>query len=142
MKRLILDNDLIVTPTYIPCNLSSEHQAKMFKDLPIEVKEYGKELLHTQGWKFFAVRQSRGYCHSGHKIITIPIFAIDRSVEYKAWYISHEMAHAYDNCVHNHGPEFMEWLKKICPKESIHFELGYKPRNAAKAGIKYEIDLF
>lgn len=30
----------------------------------------------------------------------------------------------------------MEALKSVCPEDCIHYELGYKPRNAAAAGIR------
>jgi hypothetical protein len=35
----------------------------------------------------------------------------------------------------------MEWLKRICPAESLHFELEYKPRNAMAAGIRKPGDI-
>lgn len=102
-------------------------------------KFYGRQLLHA-GWRFFGTHQNRGYCFYAAKVITIPGFAIHRSTLYKEWYVCHEMSHAY--CAEDghrdevHGPRFMEILKIICPQDCIHFELGYKPRNAAAAGIK------
>ena len=120
--------------SFTPANIITEAYPLLFRDVPKEVKEYAKELL-AKDWTIHPVRQDRGRCYARAKVITIPEFAINRGVEFKTWYISHEIAHAYDKCIHNHGPEFMEWLKKICPENCIHFELGYKPRNAAAAGI-------
>ena len=94
--------------------------------------------------RVFAVTSARGSCY--HKraqpeqsAITIPTWAILRGQTYLNWYVAHELAHAF-NMTHGgnagHGPDFMRWLKAICPTESIHFELTYKPRNAAAAGIR------
>lgn len=121
---------------FIPDSISQTHMPLLFKDVPEEIKQHARTLL-AQGWKFYTVKQSRGRCYGGwRKVITIPTWVIDRQdLSYRIWYICHEMAHAYDNCKHNHGPEFMEWLKKLCPEEHIIHELGYKPRNAKAAGI-------
>lgn len=111
------------------------------------------------GYRFYVVNQQRGRCYYQDRVITIPLWLwnstelnatlirhlnrmpTDREkLLYRAWYISHEMAHA-TNYIHNkdtldaHGPNFMEELKAICPENAIHFELGYKPKNALAAGI-------
>lgn len=91
--------------------------------------------LIGDGWQILVTTQSRGYCHAARRIITIPIHATSKPADYLTWYLAHEIAHAYDQCMHNHGKEFMEWLIKICPNDCIHHELGYKPRNAKQAGI-------
>lgn len=97
--------------------------------------------------KIYAVVQRCGTYYAGARIITIPLWAIVAGAEpvtrpdgrggpgYVEWYISHELAHAFAPAGSKHGPVFMNWLKKICPAASIHFELNYKPRNAASAGI-------
>jgi hypothetical protein len=122
--------------SFTPANISVEHMPLLFRDVPESVKEYARK-LRDNGWKFYAVSQRRGRCYYHAKLITIPVWCISskRGVGYKIWYISHELAHAMDECKHDHGPQFMEWLKKICPPEHIKWELGYKPRNATKAGI-------
>lgn len=98
--------------------------------------------LKRRGWKFYVVAQSRGRCYYHDKVITIPTFAARAEPDYKVWYIAHEMAHAYAGHQAAHGPIFMMWLKIICPASSAHYELGYKPGNAAAAGIsKTGVDL-
>lgn len=120
--------------SFIPSNISQDGMALMFRDVPELVKVYARQ-LRDSGWRFFAVDQTRGRCYYRAKIITIPMFAICKDVKYKTWYISHEMSHAFDTARSNHGDPFMTLLKKICPSDCIHFELGYKPRNAARNGI-------
>jgi len=106
----------------------------LFSGVPDSVKNHARKLI-AEGWRFYCVSQSRGRCYGSSRVITIPSWAVKRQAEYKTWYISHEIAHALDDCLHNHGPEFMEWLKVVCPVESLHHELEYKPRNATAAGI-------
>lgn len=86
------------------------------------------------GWVFYAVNQTRGRCHYRSKVITIPVWALVKSILYKQWYISHELSHVFA-VGDNHGQKFMAQLIRICPPEAIHFELNYKPRNAGNAGI-------
>lgn len=59
---------------------------------------------------------------------------------YFHYYVAHELAHIttwnkYRLNAKPHGQEFMAELKRLCPPEYLHYEAGYKPRNAAKAGI-------
>ena len=84
--------------------------------------------------------------------ITVPLWAVLRShaarnskakahdPEYQIYYACHEIAHAMtpDSRVHGtmHSPEFYKALISICPAHLLHYELGYKPRLAAAAGIK------
>ena len=86
------------------------------------------------GWSIYAVDAVRGRCCYSDKTLTIPLFALKRGLNYKLWYISHEVAHIYSMGDH-HGPIFMKQLKIICPPEAIIHEIGYKPLNAVKAGI-------
>lgn len=143
MKISDLDLGFDARPVFRPYKYNKEYMATLFQDVPESVKVYARQIL-SEGWKIYTVDQSRGRCYGGDKVITIPVWAIRKSLDYRTWYIAHELAHAYDKCIHGHGPEFMEWLKKICPANSIHRELGYKPRNARAAGIKKpgEIDPF
>lgn len=92
--------------------------------------------------RVYAVKQTRGRAYfrkNGKRVITIPVWTFARGEDYIAWYCAHELAHHYahyyDAVAGNHGPGFMKWLKLICPENAIHYELGYKPRNAAAAGI-------
>lgn len=91
--------------------------------------------LSSDGWKFWIVDQKRGHCRYSIKEITIPTWAKNRGAKYYTWYFCHEMAHALDTKRSHHGAEFMQILIDICPADCIEFELGYKPRNAAAAGI-------
>jgi len=91
--------------------------------------------LAAAGWTFAVSRGRRGYCYSRRKLITIPKHALtsNKGPGYDVYYIHHECAHAAG--IRNHGPAFMVELKRICPPDVIHYELGYKPRNARAAGI-------
>lgn len=94
----------------------------------------------NEGWRIYVVAQNRGRCYYYHKVITIPLFACNRSKEYLSWYLAHELSHAEAAKLHGmhipaHGQEFMTALKNICPAEFLHFETNYKPKNAFAAGI-------
>lgn len=120
---------------FTPNKINSELARQIFAGLPQSVKDYGIALVKA-GWRFYAVDQTRGYCYYKEKVITIPAWVILSSRQgEKCWYVSHEMAHAYDETRSNHGPEFMAKLIEICPDDCIHYELEYKPRNASNAGI-------
>ena len=124
-------------PDYFkPSMVSQEHLSELFVDVPTSVRDWAKQCIRN-GWRIYTVSQRRGRCYPRQKVITIPVWVITLTDKpgKKIWYISHELAHAMDECRHNHGPEFMEWLKTICPEEHLHWELGYKPRNARAAGI-------
>lgn len=116
-----------------------------------------KELLDL-GFRFYVVDSNCGRYYRMTKVITIPLWLwssvqvsanlmrygvkddLKNRVLYRAWYLSHEMAHAMNHVTHGnnddvHGPKFMAELLRICPKEAAHFELSYKPKNALAAGI-------
>lgn len=116
----------------------------IFTDVREILKFYGRQLLNDGGWRFYGVRQTRGFCYYAARVITIPAWVIEKEpTDYKEWYIAHEMAHAYNEfngTEDNHGPNFMYFLKTICPPDCVHYELGYKPRNAASAGIRLPAD--
>lgn len=116
-----------------PKNINIDLAPRLFLNCPDSVKSIGKQLI-SNGWKFYVVDQNRGRCYYNHKIITIPSWAIHKSVEYKTWYICHEMAHTFTKG-DSHGQKFMAKLIEICPENCVHFELEYKPRNAIAAGI-------
>ena len=133
-----LDLDLPVSalePEFKPNMIAREHKDTLFANVPESVKNFARTLRDSRGWRFYAVSQLRGRCYYRPKVITIPVHAIVRPIDYKTWYISHELAHAYDAARSNHGDPFMRELIRICPPEYIHHELGYKPRNAARNGI-------
>jgi predicted metal-dependent hydrolase len=112
---------------------------QIFQDVPEQVKFFARILRKEENYRIYAVNQRRGRCYYNVKVITIPTWVITSAHTNsgkKTWYIAHELAHAYDLTRSNHGAGFMEALKDICPKDAIHWELGYKPRNAAAAGIQ------
>jgi hypothetical protein len=96
-------------------------------------------------WTLLLTNQSRGWCSPRRREITIPTWVSSdkrkESGEF-VWYVAHEISHAWDfeektyQAKRPHGPSFMKWLKVFCPKEFLFFELGYKPREAAMAGIR------
>ena len=127
------------SPTFLPYKIDKIGMVELFKDIPEDIKVHARKLRDEKGIQFYAVDQDAGFCSMKRKIITIPSWVIfKKPLDYRIWYISHEISHGIDNCKHGHGLEFMEILKRICPKESIHYELTYKPRNAAKAGIQFQ----
>lgn len=109
--------------------------------LPLMVSksvEDNMRILEAQGWVFYVVDQTRGRCYYQPRIITIPLWATKKSKDYLDWYVSHEIAHTYARG-DNHGQKFMSELKRLCPEDSIHYEITYKPRNAIAAGISHKI---
>lgn len=126
---------------FFPKKIVHNGMDRILRIISPEVKDAMSDLMDT-GFSFYAVDQRRGICYYNDRVITIPMFVLkhpDRK-NYVNWYVSHECAHAF-NFIHSmgkpdgHGPAFMAELKKICPPASLHFETGYKPRNAKAAGI-------
>lgn len=107
----------------------------LFEKVPADVMNYVEE-LRRDWWRFYVVTSNRGMCYYKHKVITVPFRTIVSARQgYAAYYLAHEVAHAVAGAKAKHGPEFMAKFKTICPPEFWHFELDYKPRNAASAGI-------
>jgi hypothetical protein len=141
MKFFDLGDGVSARPVFIPNNLSPDHASRMFLNVPSQVKVAGKNALDA-GWRFFAVRQSRGRCYYSEKVITIPAWVIDSPrAGYKAYYIAHEIAHIHAPG-DSHGAKFMAAFRSTCPIEFQHYELEYKPRNAASAGIMKDIGMY
>lgn len=86
----------------------------------------------------FAVNQRRGHYNHKKGYIVIPIHAIKSPKPgYLVYYVAHELAHVFTPSTSTpHGGEFMDNLKKICPKPFQHYEYGYKPRNAARSRVE------
>lgn len=124
---------------FTPRSINTVAAQSLFTGVPDSVKTIARELL-SNGWRFYCVDQNRGTCYSGHRVITIPTWATHRSIDYKIWYICHEIAHALVSAAHGHDSVFMAKLIEICPPDCIHHELGYKPRNASAAGIQKPAD--
>lgn len=92
-------------------------------------------LLMEQGWEIFVVDQGAGRCYYSKRLITIPAWAYKKGAAYTNYYLAHELAHAKAGPKAKHGPEFMAAFKSLCEPENWHYELGYKPQHATKAGI-------
>ena len=110
------------------------HNHSIFSNNTAIMNEHLDILLSTD-WRIHLVNQNRGRCYYRSREITLPAWMLKRAVDYRLWYISHEMSHAFAPINAMHGPEFMAWLKIICPLESQMHEIGYKPKNAILAGI-------
>ena len=111
----------------------------LMMEFPSDLSYHLQNLIEHFKYEIFVVDQQRGRCYFSEKVITIPVWAFKHGKEYLDWYLSHELAHAYAGPFAKHGPLFMKKLKEICPANAIHLELGYKPRNAAAAGISAPI---
>ena len=135
IEELKEDDAFFQPTTKRPINILPKETMKLDKLLFDErIIEY-KKLLEAQGWQFYVVDQRRGACYYRDRRITIPLFAMKREPRYLHWYISHELSHAFAGHTAKHGEYFMEWLVHICPANSVHFEITYKPRNATMHGI-------
>jgi hypothetical protein len=144
------DCEIEETFSFTPRSIDRANMPLLFKDVAPSLKTIAREIIAAD-WKIYVVDQSRGYCSYTAKIITVPTWAVapqkqhfykhkGKPLQYKQWYIAHELAHAYTASAH-HGPIFMQRLIDTCPEDSIHFELGYKPRNARAAGIIDDLGL-
>ena len=89
-----------------------------------------------RSWIVLGVNQKRGRCYHAARTVTVPVWSRDNGMPgYATWYFCHEIAHAMTPG-HSHDGVFMEALKRICPPEFVHYELGYQPRMACAAGIR------
>lgn len=127
----------------LPANINKQARALWLEQLTPSVRAVARQLVHDAGWRIFTVDQQRGRCMYRSRIITIPTWCIEKTIGangrvaaagYSTWYTAHELSHVFAP-TDNHGPQFMRELIKLCPDEFICYELGYKPRNAAAAGI-------
>lgn len=119
---------------FTPRKILPEYTKMLFSDQSEQIKEIAKTLI-AQGWRFYATNTQCGTCYENSKVITIPLHAFRRGAQYKTYYICHEMSHALVGAKHQHSAVFMRKLIDICPEDCIHYEIGYKPRNAMAAGI-------
>lgn len=102
------------------------------------------------GWQGYVTDSNNGRARSTVKTITVPLWAFNMNPRderihkndpsYAIYYYAHEAAHAWVS--HNkvkddspHGRLFYKEFKRICPPSLWHYELGYKPRDAKRAGI-------
>lgn len=77
---------------------------------------------------------------------TVPLWATKRdfngkaSTDFELYYAAHEAAHAWvdynkERDRASHGPAFYKHFKRLCDPVLWHHELGYKTREAKRAGI-------
>ncbi len=123
---------------YMPKLVSRTASITLLQAAHLKIIPFIRDLLEV-GYRFYVTDQRRGYCYIPMKVITVPLWTFRETQCLRNWYLAHEVSHAFSPLDCMHGAEFMENLKRICPKESIHHELSYKPRNAIKAGIAYKI---
>lgn len=90
--------------------------------------------LLEQGWSFYIVAQLRGRCYYDAKVITIPVWAMQKTDSYWLYYLCHEIAHTLSKG-DVHGSLFMQAFISICPEWLQHYEINYKPQAAMAAGI-------
>ena len=129
-----IDLGFSYSKSFTPANIVKSRMAELFRDTPESIRSVAKDLL-AKNWSIYVVDQQRGRCYYKAKIITIPVWCLDdKRLGYKIYYISHELAHVFAPG-DSHGQKFMAEFIKLCPKEYLHYELGYKPRNANIAGI-------
>ena len=89
----------------------------------------------------FPVNQLGGRAYYLNNTVTIPKWAFEyRRKNFLKHYAAHELAHilayeTYGHAIAPHGSEFYKCLKKLTT-DTLHFELDYKPKNAAAAGIQ------
>jgi len=101
-----------------------------------------------KGYEIYATDTVRGRCSYRSMNITVPLWATgladyardahNDDVNFCIYYACHEIAHVMTGYIKGapHGAKFMSNFKAICPQHLWHFEIGYKPRNAAAAGIR------
>ena len=96
-----------------------------------------KNIQVPNGFSIWSTDTKKGRCSYRSGTLTVPIWVLDRGMDYTLWYACHEIAHtmAIATKGNHHGPEFMAALISICPEDFLHHELNYKPRLAAAAGI-------
>lgn len=121
---------------FIPRSVDYALTKTVFADsrIPASLREYIIE-ARDLGWTFYVTGQNGGYCQYDSKVITLARRTMLSTIHAKNWMIAHEIAHIHAGFKASHGPIFMSHLQRICPEDSIHLELNYKPRNAARAGI-------
>jgi len=96
-----------------------------------------KSIQVPNGFSIWSTDTKRGRCSYRSGTLTVPIWVLDKGMDYTLWYACHEISHVLAPATRGdqHGAKFMAALISICPKDSLHFELNYKPRLAAAAGI-------
>lgn len=153
MKEYFYQEDDVLRRPKIPNNVNNKLTLAFGNaELPLHPQVAGYvDWLHGLGWRFFIVNPTRNSGTSwaewnverGTKLICISTEVLRAKKpnwwDYFNYVVAHECAHAknWEDGLTNehHGQKFMAALIAICPNEWLHYEIGYKPRNAASAGI-------
>lgn len=98
------------------------------------------------GYELLVTDSRCGRHRAATKTCTVPLWAVSVdfngtiSTDFELYYAAHEAAHAW--VCHNkerdsgpHGPAFYKHFKRLCAPALWHHELGYKTREATRAGI-------
>lgn len=98
-------------------------------------------MLNVDGKKMkgFVTNTRCGRTYPLQRIFSVPLWAYKKGTDYFLYYTAHEISHFYAS-KRGHGRSFYLWFKRICPQEFQHYELEYKKRNAAHAGISKKED--
>ena len=118
--------------------------------LPRNINEVLSGILETRvsergipvppGWDIYVTDSNKGYARSDSQTCTVPLWSYRHNdPNHAIYYISHELSHAWvyvnGGNVQLHSRDFYKEFKRLCPPQLWHFELGYKIRDARRAGI-------
>jgi len=118
----------------------------IFPNLDNDWKLFFKE---TKSYiKYYVVDQVQGFSRFDEETFethfSVPNWAFRNGEEYFAYYVAHELTHAFANCLYRpkriqpHGEIFYNIFKAICPIYLQPYEHLYKPRNAKKYGVVWD----
>lgn len=81
---------------------------------------------------FVSQRIGRAYRYQGKAHhFTVPVWILERTLDYQVWYVAHEVAHILDFMERGrsmHDTRFHKILFEICPRNSVHYEITYMKR--------------
>lgn len=122
-----------------PARVIAALQSELDAAIDMLLSDAGVEL--PADWHCFVTDTRAGRTRRSHtgQTLTVPLWAYRRGAEYFLYYVAHELSHIFRNAdgrTWHHDAGFMEWFRRICPAESQHHEIGYKPRAAQAAGIR------
>lgn len=139
-KEYFYQEDAFLSRAFVPNKIDNSRTLKFGNNDRLHPRIQAKvDELHSKGWRFFVADHTSSWAQRTTKVIVICLSHWHSDHDYYNYVVAHECAHAQnweDGLVNeNHGPKFMAALIQICPDEWLHYEIGYKPRNATAAGI-------
>jgi len=101
------------------------------------------------GYELYVTASRIGRFRVNSLTCTVPLWATKHDFkknpdpEFEVYYAAHELAHAWvyfrgETERASHGANFYKEFKRLCPPNLWHHELGYKKREATKAGISID----